>query len=117
MDQLWTRFKPILQQAEDWNLGGITDSEVKGIESYIRQLHEIDENSYNFRYETTTKGEPSIPDKERFSHYINIKLFAESMETLATYLFGIGEVFHDSFQIKCEMEAEAQADFYQDYSY
>lgn len=114
LDQLWIRLLPIIQQACDWKLLSITNDEIEGIASYIRQLHHIDERSFSFRYEITRDGKPSLPDSEKLPH-INIEVFAETMESLANYLFGIGEVFYESLQIKWEIEAEAQSDFYQGY--
>jgi hypothetical protein len=38
-------------------------------------------------------------------------VFAEAMEKLTGYLFGLGEAFHDAVQIKCEMEDEARAEY------
>ena len=116
LDRLWARFEPILRRVQNWKLVGITGEQIEGIASYILQLHQIDKQSYNFRYEITPAGKPSIPDKEKLRH-INIRVFAEAMETLANYLFGIGEAFHESFQAKCEMENEARAQFNDDYGY
>jgi hypothetical protein len=108
LDQLWELLKPILQSAS------LKTDDIEAIDSYVRQIHAMDELSFSFRYPTTTTGEPSIDKKK--PPYINIGVFAKCMERLPSYLYGLGEMFREWYQVKCEMEAEARSQYYADMS-
>lgn len=112
LNRLWSIFKPILSKAAKGGLF-LPVNDIDAIGSYIRQLHEIDQGSFAFRYVVTKTGAPSI-DKEKLPH-INVSVLAECMEKLTGYLFGLGEAFREAWDIKCEMEAEARAEMAQYY--
>jgi hypothetical protein len=107
LDQLWGVFEPILRQLAKGG-SGISPAEIEALDSYIRQIHDIDEGSFSFRYGTTKSGAPSI-DKDKLPH-INIGVLAEGMEKLTAYLFGLGVAFYEEIQIKCEIENEARSE-------
>ncbi len=107
LNQLWALLEPILRKATK-EAFKMTSADIDGIGWYVRQLHDIDEGSFSFRYMVTKSGAPSI-DKDKLPH-INIGVLAEGMEKLTGYLFGLGEAFHEALQVKCEMEDEARAE-------
>lgn len=54
-------------------------------ERTIRALDEVDPQSMTFRYPTTLDGKRAVPDVE----YINVRVFREGIEQLASLLEGI----------------------------
>lgn len=112
LDLLWILFKPILGKiAGEF---GVTDNDMKAIESYVNQIHRIDDRSFAFRYMNTKSGDRSIDGGEL--PHINVGALASAMEKLTATLFGLGEAFHEAVQVECEMRAEAYADYQQAYS-
>jgi hypothetical protein len=107
LDELWALFEPILRTTVSGSFG-IKSSDIDGIGSYIRQLHEIDRGSYSARYALTPDGQPSIDNVRHPA--LNIGVIAECMERLTGYLFGLAEAFHEAQQFKCEMEDEDRAE-------
>jgi hypothetical protein len=103
LDKLRGIFEPILEKLG--SAFGVTPDYIQAIDSYIRQIHNIDELSFSFRYMASKSGAPSI-DKDKLP-YINLGILAAGMERLTSFLFGLGEAFHEAIQIKCEMENEA----------
>jgi hypothetical protein len=84
---LWQDLKPMLAEiceAAGWTVPDRDDME--GIDNYIRQLEELDPNSYSFRYASSKRGAASLPAD--LTH-INLRHFAEMLERLAAYLDGI----------------------------
>ena len=74
LHQLWPNFKPILQEVcEQCSGGPIPQEDIEGIDSYIKQLSEIDPTPQAFRYAVTKKGDPSLPSDLKI---INIATFA-----------------------------------------
>jgi hypothetical protein len=108
LDELWELFESILQKAGPGNIP-MNPEEIEGLRWYTRELHEIDPKSDSSRYATARSGQPSI-DNERHPA-LNIGLLAAGMERLTSYLFGLGVAFHEAYQVKCEMEAEARAEY------
>jgi len=108
LNEVWKILEPILQELATGGFG-ITQEEIEATDSYTQQIHSVDEGSFSFRYLNTKSGAPSI-DKDKLPH-LNIGVFAEAMEKLTGYLFGLGEAFHDAVQTKCEMEDEARAEY------
>jgi hypothetical protein len=83
LDLLWNNFKPILQgvcKEASWK--PLPQEDIDGVNSYIRQLTEVDPEAQSFRYAVTKKGERSVPEVK----HINIRVFAEAMERLAAFL-------------------------------
>lgn len=76
--------------------------DIDGIDAYIRQLVNLDPDSFSFRYARSKKGEPSLPADLR---NINIRHFAEMMERLASYLGAIDDATDHLEEAKAEMEA------------
>ena len=74
LENLWKKLKPIvLDLSLDEELG------TEGFESYIKQITEIDKNSFSFRYDKTKdRKERNLKD---ISH-INILVFSNHMEKL-----------------------------------
>lgn len=106
LDQLWEIFAPILRKlGTDF---GITSAAIEAIDSYIHQIHNIDELSFSFRYMTTKAGVPSI-DKDKLP-LLNVGVLATCMERLTAYLFGLGVAMHDAMKVQDEMNAEACAE-------
>lgn len=87
LDDLWRDFKPMagtISRAAGWD--ELRPDDVEGIEDYVRQITEIDPDSYSLRYAHSQKGDPSLP--KDFMH-INLRHFGEVMERMADYLDGL----------------------------
>jgi hypothetical protein len=87
LDLLWWDFKPMagaISKAACWN--ELRSEDVEGIEDYVRQITEIDPDSYSLRYSHSKKGDPLLP--KDFTH-INLRHFGDVMERMADYLNGL----------------------------
>ena len=73
-----------ISKAVGWD--ELRPEDVEGIEDYVRQITEIDPDSYSLRYAHSEKGDPSLP--KDFTH-INLRHFGEVMERMADYLNGL----------------------------
>jgi hypothetical protein len=93
LQTLWQDLKPLLIDTCR-HAGWTTPSanEIDGIDSYIRQLTDLDRDSYSFRYEVSKKQVPSLPKNLR---RINLRHFAHMLEKLAYYFDGIDIGFSD----------------------
>ncbi len=89
LDQLWSNFKPILKEVSSVANYSIRSKDIAGVDSYIRQLTEVDPDSFKFRYPTSKTGVPSLP----YLKYIDLAIFADAMERLAYFL----NVLHTGF--------------------
>jgi len=107
LDELWGLFKSLLAHLE--GEFGLNMDDLKAIESYINQIHQIDDLSFSFRYITRKSGDPSI-DTTKLPH-INIGVLANAMEKLTGYFSGLGDAFEESVKAEYEMRAEAYADY------
>lgn len=117
LNVLWQDLKPMfiaICEAVGWGRPDAKD--ISGIDSYIRQLCELDPDSMRFRYNSLKNGDPSLPPELKG---INLRHFAEMMERLATYFEGIDLATADIEETKAEMEAEfaSEAAQYMDYGY
>ena len=120
LDLLWQDLKPMLAavcKAAGW--GELDSDDVRGIDSYIRQLCKVDPDSYRFRYTRSKQGDPSLPaDLKGF----NLRHFAELIERLADCLDGLDAATSYLEEGKSEMEAEWQSEMaqyeaqYEDYA-
>jgi len=114
LNKLWEQLRPLLNAVcECVGNAPFPDEDLEGIDSYIQQLHEHDPDGQRFRYTTVKKqkkktsngntpaSEPSLkPDLK----LINIRVFANAMETLVDYLDGIEGWFSHLLGEKHEME-------------
>ncbi len=115
IDLLWQDLKPMLAticDAAGW--GELDRADVFGIDSYIRQLAELDPDSFRFRYTKSKGGDPSLPEHLKG---FNLRNFAEMMERLANYLEGLDFATSHLEDTKAEMEAEWRNEMaqYQDF--
>lgn len=104
LDLLWEDLKamlPAVCKAAGWE--EIDDAHIEGIDDYIRQLSQMDADSFSFRYSHSKKGKQALP---RNLKNINLRHFGELMGRLANYLYGIDEAVSLLFETKAEMEAE-----------
>lgn len=104
LDLLWQDLKPMLSaigEAAGW--GELDAADVEGIDDYIRQLTELDPDSFSFRYTRSKKGTPSLPAELK---HINLRHFAEMLERLADFLDGLNTGLGVLTDGKSEMEAE-----------
>ncbi len=101
-------------KAAGW--GKLEAADEEGIDSYIRQLTELDPDSYSFRYTRSKKGTPSLPAELQ---RINLRHFSEMIERLADYLDGLNTAVGVLEEGKAEMEAEWRSEMaqYIDYEY
>ena len=103
LHQLWPNFKPILQTVCQQYRHEIPRADIEGIDSYVEQLADVDPDAQAFRYALDKKGYPSLPSGLK---HINVAVFAEHMERLADYLFGMDAFFQGICDFKNEMTAE-----------
>lgn len=61
------------------------DQELPAIEEFIRQLQEVDPQSYSFRYPTGKKGDISLPDLR----HVNVRHLSEIMNSVFMLMDGI----------------------------
>ena len=57
--------------------------DLNAVEGALRQFDAIDQGSYAFRYATTPKGRPSLPDE--FPE-VNLRNLGEVVERIGTFL-------------------------------
>jgi hypothetical protein len=106
--KLWNMARPLLNPICE--LGGssaLPSNDLKGIDSYIAQLHKYDRNGESFRYATNkpkslkTIGAPSLPPDLK---HINIRDFALALEKLPDYLDALDMWFGDLIEAKCQFQ-------------
>lgn len=112
LSELWQITRPLLDPV--CQKGGdqpFPPSELDGIDSYIRQIHEHDPDGQRFRYATTkvrragqlNARAPSLsPDLTQ----VNVRVLANAMERLADYLENVEGWFGDLEDAKREYEAQ-----------
>jgi hypothetical protein len=91
---------PAFYEAAGWDESDAV--QVEGIESYIRQLSELDADSFSFRYSHSKRGKTSLP---RNLKNVNLRNFGVLMGRLADYLYGMDEAVSLLGESKTEMEA------------
>ena len=104
LDLLWQDLKPMFAtvcEAAGWDKVSSFDEE--GVESHIRQLTELDPDSFSFRYPGNKEGVPYLPPSLTV---INLRHFAEMVERLAEYLDALDMAVGVLYDAKQEMEAE-----------
>jgi len=116
LDFLWNDFKPLssaIAKVGGWD--NLPSEDIHGIDDYIRQISEVDPNSYSLRYAYSKKGDPTLP--ESLTH-INLRHFGELMDRLANYLWGIDMGISALEDMKHDYESEMASyadDYYGDY--
>jgi hypothetical protein len=113
LDLLWRDLKPMFAAvcvAAGWDKVSSADEE--GVESHIRQLTELDPDSFSFRYAGDKKGVPYLPAELTV---INLRHFAEMVERLADYLDALDTAAGMLYDARQEMEAEYRSsmDYYE----
>jgi hypothetical protein len=110
LSRLWADLKPLLREVFQ-AYGSKQEAEIAGVESYIRQITEIDPTAQAFRYNTLRGDVPSIsPDAE----VINLPHFGSRLERLSNYLLGtidVLSVLEENKQDQAAFEAEAMAEY------
>jgi len=101
LDILWSIFKPRLHLMEKCEM---TQDQVDGIESYIRQLSDVDEQSFSFRFAADKDGNPNLADLR----HINIMRITVLLEPFVAIFEGIDEIIHERYQSKCEYMEESR---------
>jgi len=103
LDLLWDDLRgmlPALCKAAGWDE---SDVQVAGIDNYVRQLSQLDADSFSFRYSQSKKGKRSLPKNLK---NINLRNFGALMKRLADYLYGMDEAVSLLVESKAEIEAE-----------
>ncbi len=78
---LWAELRSLLEVLDPRE----NDAELPAIEDFIRQLDEVDPQSFAFRYPTDKKGEVSLPE---ITH-INVRHLGEIMDSVFLMFTGI----------------------------
>lgn len=119
LSDLWEIAKPLLNPVCALvDNPPFPEADLKGIDSYIRQIHEHDPDGQRFRYATakvkragSRKGPAArVPSLRQDLRLINIRAFAIAMEKFANYLEGIDSWFGDLHQYHLDMRAEMARD-------
>lgn len=108
LDLLWQDLRnmlPSVCKAAGWE--EIDAAHIEGIDEYIRQLSELDAESFSFRYSHSKKGKQSLP---RNLKNVNLRHFGELMRKLANYLYGMDEAVSWLFDTKAETELQSASD-------
>jgi len=86
LQALWGRLRPMVAA-----LGGVVSAEeMKGINSYIQELTEIDPRSQSFRYSTgLEETKAALGRAQKKGAVVDLQTFAEAMERLAGWLGGL----------------------------
>jgi hypothetical protein len=99
--ELWQAARPLLNPICDRaDNPPFPAAELEGIDSYIRQIHEHDPDGQRFRYATirtraATRQGAKVPSLRPGLKLINVRVFADAMEKLVSYLEGIEWWFSD----------------------
>lgn len=108
---LWETFKLINKEVDDeTGIEPAPPEQMEGIESYIGQIHAIDEGSFSFRYALTKSGAVNLEGVDR----INLAQFSECMEALCNYLDGWDSYFAEYVQLANERRDDYARDMYSD---
>ena len=84
----------------DWSEPARDD--LDGIDDYIRQLSELDLDSFSFRFKHSRKGQRSLPKDLK---NISLRHFGETIGRLANYLCGLDAAMSYLEEAKSEIEA------------
>lgn len=104
LDLIWLDVKPRLNcvcEAAGW--AAFDPADIGGIDDYIRQLSDMDTESFAFRYTRTKKGTLSLPKDLKL---INLRHFAEGIERLADCLEGLQAAVDSLAEAKAELEVQ-----------
>lgn len=112
LSELWQTAQPLLdpvcQRAGDQPF---PPSELDGVDSYVRQIHEHDPDGQRFRYATTKvrkagRANATVPSLSPELTHVNVRVLANAMERLADYLENVEGWFGDLEDAKREYEAQ-----------
>jgi hypothetical protein len=102
LDLLWNDIKQTLPASyKEAKLAAPAKEDMAGVDSYIRQLSNLDPESQSFRYSISSKGDPELAGLT----HINIRTLAEKMERLSNFLASI----EGDLQLHLDFEAEMRA--------
>jgi hypothetical protein len=102
IDLLWNDVKQTLYAScRGASAAPPTKENVAGVDSYVKQLTNVDRDSQSFRYPTSNEGSATLSGLTR----INIRTFAERMESLCNFLGSI----EGNLQLHLDFEAEMRA--------
>lgn len=101
--KLWELARPLLDSVcEIADNSAFPLDDLEGLESYVKQLHEHDDDGQHFRYPTTTKGTPSLRPGLTT---INIRNLSNALEKLADYLEETDNWLGDLIEAKAGYQA------------
>jgi hypothetical protein len=92
LSELWQTCRPLINAVcETASEDTFPESELDGVGSYIRQIHEHDPDGQRFRYATTKirradRSHATGPSLSAALQDVNIRVLANAMERLADYL-------------------------------
>ncbi len=110
--ELWGAVRPLLNDVCDRASNPhFPAAELDGIDSHIRQIHEHDPDGQRFRYATvrakgTRRGGGKVPSLKHLN-LVNVRVFAETVEKLVSYLEGIDWWFSDLEDAHAEAKRKA----------
>lgn len=87
---MWGELRELLDVLDPYE----DDKEIPAMQEFIRQLDEVDPQSYAFRYSTTKRGEVSLPD----IRHINVRHLSEIMDSVFLMMSGIRSVLENMDQ-------------------
>lgn len=78
---MWRELRRLLRVIDP----AMDETELMAMESFIKELHEVDPGSFAFRYSTNKKGDVSLPGLQ----HINVEHLAEVLDSVFMMLGGI----------------------------
>jgi hypothetical protein len=90
LDLLWSTLRPILNAVFPL----LPAEALKGIDSNIEQLRQVDPTGESFRYAVSKEGKRHLADLR----HINVRVFAEAMEWVSCNLEGIDCILDDKIE-------------------
>ena len=103
LNLLWEVLKQRLPElSAEAGLKNLPAEDLKGLDSYIRQITEVDPRSIAFRYVREQDGGPALPQTLK---KFNLRHFAETWEKLADYLDELDSWMAHMEECKHDMES------------
>lgn len=109
---LWQQLYELMREAED----DVSDPAVKATGRLLKQFHDLDPTSQEFRYDVRTDGSPTLEAVTNLDY----GSFHCGLDAVANFLEGVDSSVDEKLDFKRELRAEydaVMADMYDQYNY